>query len=680
VTRFDRLFVPLVAAASFALCVAGSWGHSATYDEPYHLGAGVARLTQRDHRLAPDHPPLAQELAALAALPRIPADKLALADLPENSRADAYAYGRHVLFEGSREQGDAALHRARAAIALLAAAGVVLVWFAARTLLGEGAARLAALLLLLDPAWLAHGGLVTTDMAAAASFLAVVVAAAFAFAPAAGATSAALRTTLFALALAALFLSKFSALLALPVVAVVALASIVLAGRGRRSRATWRAGVTLFAAAVVTIAGIWAAYGFRWSAVPDPARDDPAFLAAQEFGGTEPGFAQMLAPKGESPSPLRAPLTFLRAHRLLPEAYVWGMAQTWYTTRRRSSFFCGELGETGRVAYFPVAFLLKTPLALQLLGLGGAIALLLRLRRRGAPAPVAAATRERDAATGASERRMLQVGGFAFVAVYGASSLAASINIGHRHLLPLEPWLAILAACCWPAPRAAASASAPASRRWRGLACVGALAWLGGSDAAAFPQWLAYFHELAGGAIGGRRFLLDSNVDWGQDLARLARWQQERGVATVDLARFGTAPPAFYGVHARELPSMQPFGGEPAHPFESGVYVIAATQFESVYFGVGRRESWDATGQRLFQQLLARPIEMLDPRQQEMLRQMSFGRLLLDLHANGRPPDETVGASLLVFRFDDAEMAALRERCQRPLTSRTGASSNASGR
>src|SRR5262249_38730836 len=137
----------------------------------------------------------------------------------------------------------------------------------------------------------------------------------------------------------------------------------------------------------VTIVAIWAAYGFRWSAVPDPARDDPAFLIAQEFGGTEEGFAEMLAPKDEPPSPLRAPLSFLRAHRLLPQAYVWGMAETWYTTRRRASFLCGELGETGRVAYFPIAFALKTPLALQLLALGGLVIVALRLRRRGGPAP-----------------------------------------------------------------------------------------------------------------------------------------------------------------------------------------------------------------------------------------------------------------------------------------------------
>jgi 4-amino-4-deoxy-L-arabinose transferase-like glycosyltransferase len=666
VTRFDRLFVPLVAVASFALCVAGSWGHSATYDEPYHLGAGVLRLTQEDHRLAPDHPPLAQELAALAALPKIPGDKLALASHPDFPRVDAYAYGRRLLFEGSREQGDAALHRARGAIALLAALGVVLTWLAARRLLGVGPARFAALLLLLDPAWLAHGGLVTTDMAAATSFLAVVISAASAFAPAAGGRATALRAALFALAVAALFLSKFSALLILPVVAVVAVVSIGVAARGERGRATTRAVASLAAAAFVTVVAIWAAYDFRWSAVPDPAHDDPAFLTALEFGGTERGFAELLAPAGEKPSPLRASLTFLRAHRLLPEAWVWGMAETWYTTRRRASFFCGELGETGRVAYFPVAFLLKTPLALQLLACGGAVLLVMRMRRRVTTADLTATAdaQPERAAAWPPERRLLLVGGLAFVAVYVASSLTASINIGHRHLLPLEPWLALLAACVWPKSAAQARGAA----RWRALACVGAFGWLAGGDAAAFPEWLGYFHELAGGPAGGRRFLVDSNVDWGQDLARLANWQRVNGVATVELARFGTAPPAFYGVTARELPSTQPFGGAPTRPFASGVYVISATQFESVYFGPGRREAWDAQSQRLFQQLLARPFDGLDARQQEILRQMSLGRLLLELHASGRAPDATIGASLLVFRFDDAEIAALKERCLRPLT------------
>ncbi len=101
------------------------------------------------------------------------------------------------------------------------------------------------------------------------------------------------------------------------------------------------------------------------------------------------------------------------------------------------------------------------------------------------------------------------------VVLVGAFSLVR-VHIGLRHVLPVLPALVLLAAV-------------GSVALWRGrilarLALLAAmLVWVGGMARVA-PQYLAYFNILGGGAAGGHRFLLDSNLAWGQDDARLQRF------------------------------------------------------------------------------------------------------------------------------------------------------------
>ena len=68
---------------------------------------------------------------------------------------------------------------------------------------------------------------------------------------------------------------------------------------------------------------------------------------------------------------------------------------------------------------------------------------------------------------------------------------------------------------------------------------VGVAVWI-------HPHYLSYFNPIAGGPANGYRVLIDSNVDWGQDLLRLRRWMAEEGVDSVRLGWFGTADPTSY--------------------------------------------------------------------------------------------------------------------------------------
>lgn len=181
----------------------------------------------------------------------------------------------------------------------------------------------------------------------------------------------------------------------------------------------------------------------------------------------------------------------------------------------RSAFLLGRHSTTGWWWYFPAALLVKTPLPLLLAAAAGAWS----LRRR----PRA------DAAW------LLLPPAF-----YLAAALTSKTQIGYRHLLPLYPFLCVLAGL---------GAGALWEAGGRGRAAAAALAaWLGVSVLRGHPHHLAYFNELAGGRAGGAAWLADSNLDWGQDLPALAAELRSRGNPPVALAYFGTDDPAARGL------------------------------------------------------------------------------------------------------------------------------------
>ncbi len=109
------------------------------------------------------------------------------------------------------------------------------------------------------------------------------------------------------------------------------------------------------------------------------------------------------------------------------------------------------------------------------------------------------------------------------------------------------------------------------------------MAWLIWGTLHISPAPLEFFNELAGGQWNGYRFLVDSNVDWGQNLWDLRRWMKESQVDQVRYAHYSPADPNQYGVDAMFLPpdprsaAFTPWNPEP------GIYVLGATVLQGVY-------------------------------------------------------------------------------------------------
>ena len=252
-------------------------------------------------------------------------------------------------------------------------------------------------------------------------------------------------------------------------------------------------------------------------------------------------------------------VSFLPAWVKLPAPFYF--QQFWNTFGRivdlqgaRVDFFLGEAASRGWWYYFFVALAVKAPLPTLVLSLAGS-GLIIR------------------------DRAVRQLAVLWTVPVLflllGATQV---LNIGFRHLLPAVPFLILLAAVVaekwgWLA----------ASNRRMVAAGVLLALWLVVDSVRIAPHYESYFNQLAGPWQNWSNILVDSNLDWGQDLPALKQVMDERGIDVVNLAYFGKAVPEAYGVRYRPLPSYLRFmqGREldayNSYTPEPGWYAISAT-------------------------------------------------------------------------------------------------------
>ena len=130
------------------------------------------------------------------------------------------------------------------------------------------------------------------------------------------------------------------------------------------------------------------------------------------------------------------------------------------------------------------------------------------------------------------------------------TAIASSRNFGIRYLFPISP-LAII----WVSGLAESSRieSRSVRRFAMGLAVLGLMGQVM-AVASVHPHEITYFNEIAGGPVGGRKVLADSNLDWGQGLKSLTRLQQARPeLKDMTLFYFGNIDPRNYGVAGKCL-------------------------------------------------------------------------------------------------------------------------------
>jgi hypothetical protein len=198
-------------------------------------------------------------------------------------------------------------------------------------------------------------------------------------------------------------------------------------------------------------------------------------------------------------------------------------------TAGRAVFFWGHFAtETPGWIFFPVAYAIKTPVGILIL-----LVLALATLRR-------------------SSSRLGRFLGVPCLVYLVVVLFWVNIPMGIRYMLPLYPLIILFIA----------TQLAPLSGRgWRRPVVLAACAWTAAASLWIHPHYLAYFSELVGGPGQGHRYLLESNIDWGQDLGTLASYLRARGNPPVRLAYFGAESPSDYGIRWRQLQGCQPARG-----------------------------------------------------------------------------------------------------------------------
>jgi hypothetical protein len=536
-------------------------------------------------------------------------------------------------------------------IALFSASLCLLIFFCAKKLFGTIGGLISESIAVFDPNLLAHGALVTSDTMAAFFFLA----ASWSYWQLLHRVTAR-QFAISALSIAGMVLAKMSAplfLLMAGILAVVCVASresiTIQIGRFERIIASrWRKSVvtigSLIAIGAVVVLAIWTAFSFRFSPFTETNRVRELWNARWNL---------LLVDRG----PTEKVIDFARAHRLLPEAFLYGLAYVHKNESDRPAFLDNQWSVVGFRSFFPRAFLYKTPLPLLgLFGLGlwAAFARWQQDRRRSLCPGLEIFRRD-----------LLPL--WALALIYGSCSLASHLNIGHRHILPLYPVLFIGCGAC-------AQFIYQRTKVIAAVVVVLLLLWHIGESFAIRPDYLAYFNQVAGGASNGYKHLVDSSLDWGQDLPALKTWLDAQEPATkgkpLHLAYFGKGHPRWYGIDAKALPN-DPLSGDGFAPLKPGLYCISATILQSVYspeIGLWCRP-YEAEYQRALASTQLRTESGSPPsgraplianqgapsikniREFERLR---FSRLCAYLRH--RQPKAEVGHSILVFDLDAAEL------------------------
>jgi hypothetical protein len=401
---------------------------------------------------------------------------------------------------------DELLTAARRPFVILFGLLIIAVAAAMRHWAGDAAGLTAAALVAFEPTHLAHAGVLHTDLAASLGFFGTIAL-----------TLLALEKRsygLWALAGAALGLtlaSKFSAVLLVPVVSAMALAHVLLARR--RARRDGRTADTrplygLLLAGAVSALVLFACYAVA--------------MRSMSRANAEAAVRVFLDSRDALPRTVERIVAF---SRFSPEIghYAAGLAGIAVQNRTGGgvNFLHGELSPDGFWDYFLVAFGVKSALGSLILL---AAAMIVLAARRG----------RFDFLLGA----LLLPAAYLFV-----SGMATSYNIGIRHMLPAYPLLLAAAVVILfrhlRPPWAIGVALAAAAVQCAEVARV-------------HPHEMSFFNALAGGPSNGEAWLNDSNLDWGQDLRRLALALKAEGRdADVTVAYFGGSDPAYYLPRAR---------------------------------------------------------------------------------------------------------------------------------
>lgn len=644
---FEPCCISLLLLIFFLLATTSLIRKSPTFDEPVHLTGGYAALVKKDFRVNPENG-IFPQLWAASPLILDHNIKLNTAEDPGWKTGTRWEIADNFIFSSGNDF-EKMFFISKIMMLIIAVAVGIVVYFASKSIWGNPGGYISLFIFSFSPTVIAHSRLITSDMPAAGFFL----------------FSTWLfykllqnftlgRLLLFCTSISLLALSKMSAIIILPVLLAIACVRIFLKKRikiqlinvhfelKKQAHQVTAIVASLFFAGFFAYCFIWMTFGFRYSMLADETCREKV----------NKSWEIILENKSLSTDTI----SFTKEHHLLPEAYLYGFGFVLKKSSVRSSFLNGKYSLTGWRSFFPYCFVMKTPVAVILMFLLGLIGpFILSMKKK------------------INIRIPHLIWRLSFplflIIIYSVFSVFSNLNIGQRHLLPIYLPIFIVAGGTGILIR---------KNNFAGTVGVALICFsLLFDNINMYPDYLAYFSPFFGGPANGYKHLVDSSLDWGQDLKGVRNFLQKehQNEPNVYIAYFGTVNLNQFNMPQKRLLCYFEQNLNDVFILKGGTYCISATMLQMTYWPefaefkpehekmlTAYKNQFDEINASLqspekLQELIkqkGRPYLQKTVREYELLR---FAKLCSVLRM--KKPDKMIGYSYLVYNLTDDDIHSI---------------------
>ncbi|MBN1521989.1 MAG: glycosyltransferase family 39 protein [Candidatus Aureabacteria bacterium] len=519
----------------FLQCAFSMAGKSPTYDEVVHAPAGMTEILTGSHRLVNDHPPLFRYLLALPLFFHQPHVPFASEAWTTKDPVDRrYDFGRKFFF-GSGNDADDLLFTSRLVVVIFSLFLGILVLSFSTLVFGRWAGLFSLFIFVFDPNVLAHARIAKNDM-----FLTVFLFMTFYQLYLTIRENSTKNLLLLGLVYGMALATKYSALAVLPIILFL-LWRFQGGGREKKIKRIFTAFAQCLMICLLGAIVLFCSYILFDGQVKEYRK---AFSEQQD---------------------LVKEYTLVQQAKNLWKGLTGGMR---HLEEGHHAYFMGKMKKTSWLGYFPLAFLIKNPLPLLAFFLFAVLIFLFEKR----------------------DKKEIHVFLISIVVIFFLFLVFFSLNLGYRYMLPLHPLLAVYCGVIVAFIKERKKAMLTAVFF---LLCT----WYAAGSLRIYPDYLAYFNEAAGGPDRGSEYLVDSNLDWGQDLKGLKVYMDEEGLDWIYLVYFGQDDPLYRKI--RFSPDLTSFSLRPggrdviekafvtaaeAYVKEKpGYFAISATHLRGVY-------------------------------------------------------------------------------------------------
>lgn len=522
----DKLIALIIVPTALTLAITSLWNDSFIVDEIPHVGAGYSYINKGDYRLNPEHPPLAKDLAGLT-ISLLAIDQSVFSTNYWTSDINGqWNFGRSLIYNPKNNVNVITRTAKTTMLAFFVLSALIIFRWTKELYGGKKAGLLTLFLFSFSPTVLAHSRFVTTDVPA---LFGVLLATYFFIKFLQQPT----REKLFiaALAFGVAQLTKFSAVLLAPLFVLMIVAWSVAHSYSIRSFISLAIrSIILMVIGIIVV--VWPVYALHTMNYPPEKQKTDTGYNLGSYGNRLVADPVIWA----SDKPMIRPLAqYATGILMVNQRSIGG----------NTTFFLGEVKNHAWKKYFPVVYGIKEPLpfwfliVIVLLYLGTKIKFsisnfltgqvkFLNLRNW-------------------VKKYFVELSMLLWIAIYWYLSIRANLNIGVRHLLPTYGFVFILL-----------SGQIITLGKWiwkkygdkihifYDVIIYALLVWYLLENFGVYPYYLTYFNQIAGGPSGGYRYVVDSNLDWGQDLKRLAEWIEKNNISKIYFDYFGWADQSYY--------------------------------------------------------------------------------------------------------------------------------------